>query len=79
MKSLRDVKVGDTVWRFFGGFVIPQAQRVTAVTDARIICGAWEFDRENGGEIDPSLGLPPGIVASYIRPRDDDQDFSVAE
>lgn len=42
--------------------------RVTDVTEDRIICGAWEFDRATGAEIDDDLGWgpPPKMTGSYL-------------
>jgi hypothetical protein len=41
--------------------------RVTTVTEDRVICGPWEFDRETGAEIDDFLGWGPTVTGSYIR------------
>lgn len=64
---LRDVKVGDVVTRMLCG-TMPMQLRVTAVTEQRIICGEWEFDRETGAEIDDYLdwGPPPKRTGSYL-------------
>jgi len=69
-----DVKVGDTVTRILGGQPMPLT--VTEVTEDRIICNpfgwdrGWEFDRSTGIEIDEDLGWgPPGIgrvVGTYL-------------
>ncbi len=56
LKTLFDVAVGDTVFRFFGGNAAPMLLRVTVVTETRIICGEWQFDKETGAEIDDFLG-----------------------
>jgi hypothetical protein len=43
--------------------------RVTEITEDRVICGAWEFDKRTGAEIDDDLGWgpPPKITGSYIK------------
>jgi hypothetical protein len=38
-KTLFDVAVGETVFRFIGSSGIPMPMQVTAVTADRIICG----------------------------------------
>jgi len=40
---------------------------VTAVTEDRIICGPWEFDKRTGAEIDEDFGWGPGFSGSYIQ------------
>jgi hypothetical protein len=50
-----DVKVGDKVTRMLVG-TLPMELVVTEVTDDRIKCGDWEFDRTYGYEIDEELG-----------------------
>lgn len=67
MKTLRDVLVGDTVFRWLADLDSPMELRVTAVTSESIICGPWEFDRETGAEIDEGLGWGPAFTGSYIR------------
>ncbi len=66
IKSLYDVEVGDTVFRFFGGLNTPMPLQVTLVTEDRIICGEWEFDKRTGAEIDEFLGWGPALTGSYI-------------
>ncbi len=68
--KLADVKAGDFVERWFGGGPKQMLLRVSEVTDAKIICGPWEFDRRTGHEIDEKMRqiLPPGIIVSYIKP-----------
>lgn len=65
---LDQLKVGDPVVRTLAG--IPMHLKVTAITGDRIICGAWEFDRATGVEIDDDLGWGPahGFSGSYIQP-----------
>ena len=68
--ALHAVKVGDTVCRYLGGVDKPFMELVvTAITNKTIVCGDYTFDRGNGGEIDEGLPLPPGVYASYIRPK----------
>jgi hypothetical protein len=64
------LKVGDAVTRLFGG-TSPAASmelRVTKITEDRIICGGWEFDRATGAEIDDDLGWgpPPRETGSFL-------------
>lgn len=67
MKTLREVVVGDTVFRWFPSIVTPMELKVTAVTADRIICGDWQFDRQTGAEIDEGLGWGPTCSGTYIR------------
>ena len=67
MKPLRDVVVGDTVFRWLTGLDSTVELRVTAVTMDRIVCGPWQFDRQTGEEIDEDLGWGPTLPGSYIR------------
>jgi hypothetical protein len=62
-----DPKVGDEVTRMLAG-EIPQALKITGVTDTLIICGPWTFDRATGAEVDDDLGWgpPPKMTGSYI-------------
>lgn len=66
LKTLYDVAVGDTVFRFVGGNAALMPLQVTAVTEDRIICGGWEFDKRTGAEIDELLGWGPSLTGSYI-------------
>jgi hypothetical protein len=72
--TLRDLKVGQPVVRMLAG-VVPMPLKVTAVTDKRIICGAWEFDRATGAEIDEELGWgpPPLATGSFIKKGEGDE------
>jgi hypothetical protein len=63
---LAGLKVGDPVHRFLGP--IPMPLQVSRVTETRIHCGPWEFDRATGAEIDEDLGWGPALTGSYIRP-----------
>jgi hypothetical protein len=58
------MKIGDTVTRMLAG-VIPMQLVVTEITSERIICGAWEFDKKTGHEIDDEIGDGHHIV-SYL-------------
>lgn len=59
--------IGDEVVRWLGG-TIPMRLKITAITDDRIVCGPWEFDRVTGAEIDDELdwGPPPKMTGSYL-------------
>lgn len=50
------LKVGDKVTRMLCGS-IPMVLRVTDITEDRIICGAWEFDKITGFEIDDMISV----------------------
>jgi hypothetical protein len=58
MSNLRDIQPGDEVVRWLCG-TIPQDLKVTEVTEDKIICGPWEFDRTFGAEIDDDIGSGP--------------------
>jgi hypothetical protein len=62
------MNVGDMVTRLLAGSVEMEL-RVTALTEDRIICGGWEFDRATGAEIDEDLGWgpPPKMTGSFIK------------
>lgn len=72
--SLLDVKADDQVGREYG---TPDAKgerpvmwlTVTEVTESRIFCNRWEFDRETGAEVDHELGWGPeyGKSGSFLR------------
>jgi hypothetical protein len=47
---------GDVILRQLGGF-IPMELIITEVTDDRVICGSWEFDRNTGIEIDDMISV----------------------
>jgi hypothetical protein len=48
--------------------VIPMLLRVTSVEERLIRCGAWQFDRVTGWEVDDDLGWGPahGVTGSYL-------------
>jgi len=54
------MKVGDTVTRNMFGCIMDLV--VTEVTDDRIICDTWEFDRATGLEIDDMLSGSPSYI-----------------
>lgn len=62
--TLQDVKVGDTVTRNLCG--MEMELKVTEITENRIICGSWEFDKKSGAEIDEELGWGPTMTGSFI-------------
>ena len=59
-----DYKVGDTVVRMLAG-IVRMELKVTEVTDEKIICGWWEFDKATGVEIDEDIGVP----VSHLLPK----------
>jgi len=65
---LRSLKIGDTVFRNLAGCV--HQLQVSELTPDKMICGAWEFCRSTGAEIDDDLGwgAPPLFTGSYIVP-----------
>lgn len=66
MKSLFDTVVGDTVFRYFADTTEAMPLKVTSVTDERILCGEWQFDKRTGAEIDEFLTWGPALTGSYI-------------
>jgi len=64
-----EVNVGDKVQRIMGGSIMMHL-KVTEVTEKRIICGPWEFSRENGMEIDEDLGWNENGSGSYLLPKE---------
>ena len=48
------MKIGDIVTRMLMGG-IPMKIKITDITDLRIICGPWEFDKITGIEIDDEI------------------------
>lgn len=52
------MNVGDEITRMLAGS-IPMKLKVTEITEDRIICGGWEFDKKTGAEIDDDLGWGP--------------------
>ena len=52
--SFEHVKAGNTVTRMLAE-TIPMELKVTEVTEERIVCGPWEFDRVTGHEIDDQI------------------------
>jgi len=60
--TLNELKVGDEVIRNMGGILMNL--KITKITIDKIICGAWEFSKKTGEEIDEDLSFP----ASYIMP-----------
>ena len=66
-KLVTNPVVGKVVTRWLAGN-IPMDFNITEVTDDRIICGDWIFDRTTGAEIDEYLGWgpPPLVTGSFI-------------
>lgn len=52
-----ELKIGDKVTRMLGG-IFPMILGVTNITDERIVCGMWEFDKTTGIEIDDEISVP---------------------
>ena len=52
---LSDIKIGDTITRTISES-IDMSLPVTNITEDKIVCGDYEFDRETGMEIDELLG-----------------------
>lgn len=52
-------EVGQSIKRYLCGIDKPIELKVTEVTDSRIICGPWQFDKLTGAEIDDELGWGP--------------------
>lgn len=66
-KAVANPVVGKVVTRWLAGDM-PMDFKITEVTDGRIICGDWTFDRATGAEIDEYLGWgpPPLVTGSFI-------------
>lgn len=62
MKNFREAVVGDIVTRVMAG-TVRMNLKVTEITEDKIICGSWEFDKMTGLEIDDAF---PGMVISYL-------------
>lgn len=60
-----EVNVGDKVTRIMAGKLMMYLT-VTEITDKLIICGPWEFSRENGMEIDEDLGWDENGSGSWL-------------
>ena len=56
------LKIGDVVTRLLGG-AIPMRLSVTDITNSRIICGPWEFNKTSGVEIDEDIS---GYISHLI-------------
>lgn len=56
---------GDEVTRMLAG-TIPMQLKVTEVTETKLICGAWEFNKETGHEIDDDIP----ILVSHLLPKE---------
>ena len=65
VKAGEEVKVGDEVTRIMGGMIMMHL-KVSEVTEKRIVCGPWEFSRENGMEIDEDLGWDENESGSWL-------------
>jgi hypothetical protein len=57
-------KVGHFAIRNMVGIIMKL--RITEITDSRIICDGWEFDRETGAELDDDLGWTREYTGSYL-------------
>lgn len=63
--AFKNAQVGDSVTRVLCG-ELKMPLKVTKVTESRIFCGMWEFDRVTGAEIDEELGWNEVATGSYI-------------
>lgn len=61
-----EVQVGEIVCRYSNG-VLLMALTVSEITEDRIICGPWTFDRSTGAEINEQLRWGPDNTFSYIQ------------
>lgn len=66
MSNLKNLKVGDKVFRWFGGSAPAMELVVTEVGESLITCGAWTFGTKNGLEVDEDLGWTDNGSGSYI-------------
>ena len=60
-----NVNIGAKVTRIMAGQLMMYL-KVSEVTEKRIICGPWEFSRENGMEIDEDLGWDENGSGSWL-------------
>lgn len=65
-KQLPDVAVGDIAHRLICG-ALNQDLNISEVTEDRIICGPWTFDRRTGKEIDDDLSSSPSRLTGITR------------
>jgi hypothetical protein len=66
---LGDLKLGDDVIRYLGGYDgAPMRLTITEIKDGLIYCGPWTFDESTGAEVDEDLewGPPPLMTGSFI-------------
>lgn len=63
--DLSGVKVGDIVVRILA-YDVRKELIVSEVTSDRIVCGPWQFSRNNGAEIDEDLEWNEQNTGSYI-------------
>ncbi len=63
--KLDALQVGDIVDRIMCGTPLMRL-KVTAITEDRVICGPWEFDKTTGGEIDEEIGWTATSTGSFI-------------
>lgn len=60
---LSSLKVGDEVTRMLAG-TTAMPLKVTSISENKIVCGLWEFDRNTGLEIDDDFHF----TVSYLLP-----------
>ena len=66
MSNLKSLKIGDKVYRWFGGSVPAMDLVVTEISEDLIVCGDYIFGTKNGLEIDEDLGWTDEGSGSYI-------------
>lgn len=59
-----NIKVGDELIRNMDGIMIPI--KITKITEDKIYCGPWKFDKRTGAEIDKDLNWGPQVTGSYL-------------
>lgn len=64
--NLDQCKLGDTVNRYLSTIPTPMKLVITQITEDRIICGDWKFDKTTGAELDEMLGWSAHYSGSYI-------------
>jgi hypothetical protein len=65
-EEYRSIAVGDIIVRQLV-FLIPMQLKVMELTEDRIICGFWEFDRNTGLEIDEDISHTVSYISEIIK------------
>ncbi len=63
---MKQFNVGDSIIRYITSEKIPMELKITEITEDKIICDDWKFDRKTGAEIDEELGWNEYFSGSYM-------------